>query len=502
MRESRASALDSLSCRIMPRMRKRKSCRGLSYPWRCACTTSRLRRSTSSSSPAGSPRRCCRKLSARISIPSAALFLVAAAVASDIFPSLAGLDRDGRAGRDRRADRDPLRRRLVDRLAALPRRGVPIASLGVLGTFATAGAGRASFAHWAFGLGWITSGLLGAAVAPTDPAVMFSVLGDREIGGRTGTILEGESGANDPVGIALMLGMIELATHADASVLDRRARVLRADGDRARDRRRRRAGRGAGAAPASRCRTPASTRCGRSRCAGLVYGVATVAHGSGFLAVFVAGLLVGDVDAPFKAEIEVFQDGLASLAEIVVFVALGLTIDLGGLGGRPLGRGPRCSRPFVALVARPLVVGAAARARPAAPRRAAVRHLGRAEGRRADPARGVRARARTSPTRSASTRSSSSSCSRRWSSRAGRSRSPRGGSASRCGARTRAARSGRSPRRSSGRACRPCSMRTRRGGGAIRGSRSFSYSASLACTCTSAPTRSSSAHGPIGQPAP
>ncbi len=94
------------------------------------------------------------------------------------------------------------------------------------------------FAHWAFGLSWITSGLLGAAIAPTDPAVMFSVLGEREISGRTGTILEGESGANDPVGIALMLGMIELATHADALVLDRRARVRRADVDRARDRHR------------------------------------------------------------------------------------------------------------------------------------------------------------------------------------------------------------------------------------------------------------------------
>ena len=58
-----------------------------------------------------------------------------------------------------------------------------------------------------------------------------------------------------------------------------------------------------------------------------VYGVAAVAHGSGFLAVFVAGLFVGDVRAPFKAEIEVFQEALASLAEIVVFVALGLTIS-------------------------------------------------------------------------------------------------------------------------------------------------------------------------------
>ena len=100
--------------------------------------------------------------------------------------------------------------------------------------------------------------------------------------------------------------------------------------------------------------------------AGLVYGVATVAHGSGFLAVFVAGLLVGDVEAPFKAEIEVFQEGLAALAEIVVFVALGLTIDLSGLGAtagsRDSCRGVRRAR-REAGVAR-----ASPRARPAAPR--------------------------------------------------------------------------------------------------------------------------------------
>ena len=45
----------------------------------------------------------------------------------------------------------------------------------------------------------------------------FSVLGGREIRGRSGTILEGESGANDPVGIALMIGMIEFATSDDGS---------------------------------------------------------------------------------------------------------------------------------------------------------------------------------------------------------------------------------------------------------------------------------------------
>ena len=78
--------------------------------------------------------------------------------------------------------------------------------------------------------------------------------------------------------------------------------------------------------------------------AGLVYGVATVAHGSGFLAVFVAGLLVGDLRAPFSAEIHVFQDGLAALAEIVVFVALGLTIDLSRARRPTAGWTACCSR--------------------------------------------------------------------------------------------------------------------------------------------------------------
>ena len=59
---------------------------------------------------------------------------------------------------------------------------LPVAALGTPGTFATAGL-VALFAHWALGLGWIMCGLLGAAIAPTDPAVMFSVLGGRAIGG-------------------------------------------------------------------------------------------------------------------------------------------------------------------------------------------------------------------------------------------------------------------------------------------------------------------------------
>ena len=287
------------------------------------------------------------KLSARTSIPSAAFFLVAAALASDLYPSLV------------------LSISTVEKVATVAlivilfdggssigwRRfraaALPIVSLGVLGTFATAGL-IAVFAHWVLGLTWVT------AVAPTDPAVMFSVFGEREITGRTGTILEGESGANDPVGIALMLGMIELATHADASfwivvrVFAEQMSIGLAIGVVGGLFERRLMQRVA--LPSAGLYTLRTLAL-----AGLVYGVAAVAHGSGFLAVFVAGLIVGDVRAPFTAEIRVFQDGLAALAEIVVFVALGLTIDLSGLTSAHWIDGLLLAA-FVALVARPIAL--------------------------------------------------------------------------------------------------------------------------------------------------
>ena len=295
------------------------------------------------------------KLTARLAVPSAAFFLVAAAVASDIFPSLV------------------LSISTVERIATIAlvvilldggssigwhrfrESAVPVVSLGILGTFATAGV-IALFAHWAFGLSWITSGLIGAAIAPTDPAVMFSVFGDREVAGRTGTILEGESGANDPVGIALMLGLIELATHAHetfwvvvrvfAEQMSIGLAIGIAGGIAERQLLRRLA------LPSAGLHTVRTLAL-----AGLVYGVATVAHGSGFLAVFVAGLLIGGVQAPFKHEIEVFQDGLSTLAEITVFVALGLTVDLTAVSASRWAEGLALGA-FLAFAARPLVVAA------------------------------------------------------------------------------------------------------------------------------------------------
>ena len=81
---------------------------------------------------------------------------------------------------------------------------------GVLGTFLTVVA-AGLLVHFAFGLAWYISLLLATAVAPTDPAVVFSVLGQREVSGRAGIILKGEAGANDPVGIALMVSLIAAA---------------------------------------------------------------------------------------------------------------------------------------------------------------------------------------------------------------------------------------------------------------------------------------------------
>ena len=296
------------------------------------------------------------KLTELFPIPAPALFLVAAAGASDIWPGLARLSPVG-----------------VERVAVVAlvvilfdggmqvgwerfrASAPPITALGVFGTFATAGA-MAFAAHTFFGFDWTTAGILGAALAPTDPAVMFSVLGRREIGGRAGAILEGESGANDPVGIALMIGMLDFATHDGASfwTVVREFAIEMSVGL---------AIGVAGAAlllPLMRRVSLPSTALYPIRTlavAGVVYGVAAVAHGSGFLAVFVAGLLVGSAPVPHKAEIERFHTSLASLAEMVVFVALGLTIDLGGLDARLVWIDGVLLALILTFIARPVCAG-------------------------------------------------------------------------------------------------------------------------------------------------
>jgi potassium/hydrogen antiporter len=266
-----------------------------------------------------------RKLSERFPIPAPALFLVAAVIAPVLIPDIRTVERIG----------------VVALIVILfdggmhvgwrrfRRAWVPIATLGVVGTLGTAAA-MALVAHYLFGFDWTTAWILGAALAPTDPAVMFSILGNKQIAGRTGIVLEGESGVNDPVGIALMIGMLEFATSDEGSVwaiagefaLEMSVGLI------------------VGLVGAALL-IPFMRRVSLPQeglyplrvlaAAGVIYGLASVAHGSGFLAVFIAGLALGDLDVPYKTEIRRFQISLASLAEIVMFVALGLTVDVGDL---------------------------------------------------------------------------------------------------------------------------------------------------------------------------
>ena len=202
----------------------------------------------------------------------------------------------------------------------------PIAIVGIAGTFLTA-AGGAALLHYAFGLDWFLALLVATAIAPTDPAVVFSVLGQREIGGRSSTILEGESGANDPVGIALMSSLIAAGGLSASAFGDVGVQFLlqMVVGGLI--------GLVGGKALLWFMRTVSLPGEGlysirTLACAALLFGVATVAHGSGFLAVFVAGIVIGDERAPYKREIERFHSALAGLAEIVAFVVLGLTVDI------------------------------------------------------------------------------------------------------------------------------------------------------------------------------
>jgi len=267
------------------------------------------------------------KVSERVPIPAPAIFLLAAAAAVHFWP---------RIGRDF-SILDVERIAVVALIlilfdggarvgwARFRAAGIPISLLGVFGTFTTAGL-VALAGHYFFDFSWTTAGILGAALAPTDPAVMFSVLGKREVGGRTGTILEGESGVNDPVGIALMLGMIEFATHTDATFwIVVREFLLQMS-----------IGLAIGIAGAwlllqslrrIQLANPALYPLGTLAAAGVIYGAAAVAHGSGFLAVFVAGILIGDAHYPGRNDVERFHTSLASLAEVVVFVALGLSVN-------------------------------------------------------------------------------------------------------------------------------------------------------------------------------
>ena len=232
---------------------------------------------------------------------------------------------------------------------------IPIVLLGILGTFLIT-AGGTVLLNVAFGLGWYLSLLVATAVAPTDPAVVFSVLGKQEVAGLSGTVLEGESGTNDPVGISLMGALLAAGGLTAAGVANAGIDFLLQMG----------LGAGVGIAGglgliAFMRRVPLpSEALYPLRVLAVIfmlYGATTLAHGSGFLAVFVAGIVVGDARAPYKVEIERFHTALASLAEIFAFVVLGLTVNLSEIAKRDVWIPGVVLGVALAFVIRPLFAG-------------------------------------------------------------------------------------------------------------------------------------------------
>ncbi len=300
----------------------------------------------------------CSRLSSGLRVPAAALLLIGAAVAADIAPRLGTTV----------SIHDVTRIGVVALIVILfdggmdlgwrsVRRSIgPVLGLGIVGTFATAGI-MAAAAHYLLGLDWVPAAVIGTALSPTDPAVMFSVLGDHAPKGRVTTILAAESGANDPVGIALMIGVLSAVSHPGHSHWNVAAEV----------------GwqmligvivGGLGAVLTTKLLTRVVRPAGSLdpitalAAAGVIYGVAAVLDGSGFLAVFVAGLLLGDTAVGDDGSVRAFHSQLASVAELVVFVGLGLTVGLGTLDlGTVLTDGLVLAAILI-LVARPAAVAA------------------------------------------------------------------------------------------------------------------------------------------------
>src|SRR2546423_5089205 len=207
----------------------------------------------------------------------------------------------------------------------------PALSLALLGTLVTAViAGLA--ATWLFDLSLLEGLLVGSIVASTDSAAIFALLRGSTLSRRVARTLEGESRLNDPVAVLLVLGFIDWIQKPHYGVGD--MAVLFA----------RQMGIGLVVGVVIGVLAVGSMRRVRLASAGLypvasmaaaalAYGVAATLHGSGFLAVYLCGLALGSAPTPATRTITTFHDGLAWIAQLSLFLALGLLVFPSQLGG-------------------------------------------------------------------------------------------------------------------------------------------------------------------------
>jgi cell volume regulation protein A len=224
------------------------------------------------------------------------------------------------------------------------------ASLATIGTAVTAVvAGLA--AKQIFGLSTLEGMLVGAAIAATDSAAIFAVLRRSRLEKRLARSLEGESGMNDPVALLLVIGFIEWIQEPGFGLADMAGLLalklalgtaiglamgkiavaalnrahLAADGI-----------------------YPVAT----IAIAGLAYGLAEVAHGSGLLATYLTALALGSASIPARRTIVAFHEGLGWVAQIALFILLGLLVFPSTLGDVAV-KGLALSAVLI-LVARPV----------------------------------------------------------------------------------------------------------------------------------------------------
>lgn len=205
---------------------------------------------------------------------------------------------------------------------ALRRSAAPSFVLSTLGVVTTAGVVGA-VAWWLLDLPPSTAFLLGSVVASTDAAAVFTAVRGEPLPGRVRDLLTLESGMNDPVAVMLTIGMVEV-WRSDPSAVDWVSFVtIQLVGGVV-------VGLAAGAlarAAIQRFEWLLLPSVGvlTLGVAGISYAIATQLGGSGFLAVYVAGVVLAATRRPMSGVMP-FHEGLAATAQAVLFLLLGLLV--------------------------------------------------------------------------------------------------------------------------------------------------------------------------------
>lgn len=201
---------------------------------------------------------------------------------------------------------------------------VPAALLSTVGVAVTAVLTGLA-AYLLFDLTLLEAVLLGAVVSSTDAAAVFATLRFTSIRRRLARTLEAESGINDPMAIALTIGLIEWILEPTSGFEELALLVFQKLG----------LGLVVGVALGAVAmwafsRLPTSIGAfapvASIAAASLSFGAAEVIGGSGFLSVYLVGLAVGSTPSRYRRQLVGFHEGLAFLAQVAMFVVLGLLV--------------------------------------------------------------------------------------------------------------------------------------------------------------------------------